>query len=135
MSLQTLTLAPNELMQSRKNEVIGAAVPLLILPTAAVTLRLLSRWMSRAGFWVRGLICVDIEEEMTDRIIISGMILPLYWPACVPPKAQSGPIQKEIRTHRSADPLLGSQHRQPRRSVASRMLRNPCIANTNRSST
>ena len=53
MSSPMLTLSPSELVQSRAGEVIGASVPLLILPTVAVALRLLSRWMSRAGFWVR----------------------------------------------------------------------------------
>lgn len=51
MSLLPVTLPPSELIQSRSAEVIGASVPLLILPTAAVALRLLSRWISRAGFW------------------------------------------------------------------------------------
>ena len=37
---------------SRKSEIIGACVTLLILPTLAVCLRFMSRLVSRAGFWV-----------------------------------------------------------------------------------
>lgn len=58
MSSPLVPLPPSELLQSRAGEVIGASVPLLILPTVAVTLRLLSRWMSRAGFWWDDLIIV-----------------------------------------------------------------------------
>ena len=41
------------LYENRNGEILGASIALFILPTLAVTLRLLSRWMSRAGFWVR----------------------------------------------------------------------------------
>lgn len=39
--------------ESRKPDIVGASVTLLVLPTLAVLLRFLSRWMSRAGLWVR----------------------------------------------------------------------------------
>ncbi|KAL8782392.1 MAG: hypothetical protein Q9213_005433 [Squamulea squamosa] len=38
--------------EDRSSHVVGSAVVLIILPTVAVTLRLLSRWMSGAGLWV-----------------------------------------------------------------------------------
>ncbi|KAI4139555.1 MAG: hypothetical protein L6R39_006225 [Caloplaca ligustica] len=41
-----------DLYANRSAHVIAAAVVLLILPTLAVALRLLSRRMSRAGFWI-----------------------------------------------------------------------------------
>lgn len=43
------------LYENRNGDILGASITLLVLPTVAVTLRLLSRWMSRAGFWVRNL--------------------------------------------------------------------------------
>ncbi|KAL8824702.1 MAG: hypothetical protein Q9170_008072 [Blastenia crenularia] len=52
-----------EMQANRSAHVIGAAVVLLILPTVAVTLRLLSRWMSRAGFWV------------DDYVIVLAMVI------------------------------------------------------------
>lgn len=39
--------------EDRSSHVIGSAVILIILPTVAVILRLLSRYMSKAGFWVK----------------------------------------------------------------------------------
>ncbi|KAL8687902.1 MAG: hypothetical protein Q9224_005021, partial [Gallowayella concinna] len=39
--------------EDRSSHVIGSAIVLIILPTVAVILRLLSRWMSKAGLWVR----------------------------------------------------------------------------------
>ena len=39
------------LYDDRSSEVIGASVVLIVLPSLAVFLRLLSRWMSHAGFW------------------------------------------------------------------------------------
>lgn len=41
------------LFANRDGEILGASLALLILPTVAVALRVLSRWMSGAGFWVR----------------------------------------------------------------------------------
>lgn len=51
-----VVVAPNPktdpaLYENRNGDILGASIILLILPTLAVTLRLLSRWMSRAGFW------------------------------------------------------------------------------------
>ncbi|KAM0794797.1 hypothetical protein BDR22DRAFT_670235 [Usnea florida] len=51
MSLPAHNSTNDYLSQSRGGEIIGASIPLLILPTVAVALRLLSRWVSRAGFW------------------------------------------------------------------------------------
>ena len=39
--------------EDRSSHVIGSAVILIILPTVTVILRLLSRYMSKAGFWVK----------------------------------------------------------------------------------
>ena len=65
MSPPLARLSPSELAQDRRGEVIGASVPLLILPTLAVALRLLSRWMSRAGFWVSCLTYSDKREDLS----------------------------------------------------------------------
>lgn len=40
------------LYANRHGQVIGASVALLVLPTVFVALRVVSRCMSRAGFWV-----------------------------------------------------------------------------------
>ncbi|KAK4694299.1 hypothetical protein P7C71_g3261, partial [Lecanoromycetidae sp. Uapishka_2] len=40
------------LLANRNADILGASLTLLALPTIFVILRLLSRWMSRAGFWV-----------------------------------------------------------------------------------
>ena len=61
------TLSPSELAQDRRGEVIGASVTLLILPTVAVALRLLSRWVSRAGFWVSCLIYSDKRKDLSSH--------------------------------------------------------------------
>ena len=37
---------------NRGRDIIGASITLIVLPTLAVALRLLSRWISRAGLWV-----------------------------------------------------------------------------------
>ena len=39
------------LYDDRSGQVVGASIVLIILPTLVVFLRLLSRWMSGAGFW------------------------------------------------------------------------------------
>lgn len=39
--------------EDRSSHVVGSAVVLIILPTVTVILRLLSRWMSKAGLWVK----------------------------------------------------------------------------------
>ena len=44
------TLNPS-LYDDRSNQVVGASIALIILPTFVVFLRLLSRWISHAGFW------------------------------------------------------------------------------------
>lgn len=41
------------LFDDRSHHVIGASITLIIIPTIFVVLRLLSRWIARAGFWVR----------------------------------------------------------------------------------
>ena len=61
------TLSPSELAQDRRGEVIGASVTLLILPTVAVALRLLSRWVSRAGFWVSCLTFTDKRKDLSSH--------------------------------------------------------------------
>lgn len=66
MSWPLVPLSPSELAQDRSGEVIGASVTLLILPTLAVALRLLSRWMSRAGFWVSCLTHFDKREDLSN---------------------------------------------------------------------
>ena len=66
MSWPQVPLSPSELAQDRRGEVIGASVTLLILPTLAVALRLLSRWMSRARFWVSCLIYSDKREGLSN---------------------------------------------------------------------
>ncbi|KAL8888010.1 MAG: hypothetical protein Q9205_002299 [Flavoplaca limonia] len=38
--------------EDRSSHVVGSAVVLIVLPTVAVILRLLSRWMSKAGLWI-----------------------------------------------------------------------------------
>ncbi|KAI4276161.1 MAG: hypothetical protein L6R38_005729 [Xanthoria sp. 2 TBL-2021] len=38
--------------EDRSSHVVGSAVVLIILPTVTVILRLLSRWMSKAGLWI-----------------------------------------------------------------------------------
>ena len=40
-------------IEDRSSHVVASAVVLIILPTIAVILRLFSRWMSKAGLWVR----------------------------------------------------------------------------------
>ena len=65
MSSHLVPLSPSELAQDRRGEVIGASVALLILPTLAVALRLLSRWMSRASFWVSCLAYSDKGEDLS----------------------------------------------------------------------
>ena len=49
---QGYLLSPADINADRGPNVIAASIVLLILPTVAVGLRLCSRWMSRAGFWV-----------------------------------------------------------------------------------
>lgn len=85
ISMLPAASSPADLSQNRRGEVIGASVPLLILPTLAVALRFLSRWSSRAGFWVRYLICSRIGEGMTHQLV-SGTI----WPSCPPAYVPSG---------------------------------------------
>ncbi|KAL8916431.1 MAG: hypothetical protein Q9208_008517 [Pyrenodesmia sp. 3 TL-2023] len=41
-----------EMYEDRSAHVVGASIVLIILPAIAVVLRLLSRWISRAGLWV-----------------------------------------------------------------------------------
>ena len=72
-------------------------MPLLILPTLAVALRFLSRWTSRAGLWVRCLVCVGTGQGTTDRES-SGMIIPLCWPAYV---TLGAPSERKSRLTRS----------------------------------
>lgn len=68
---------PNpKLDENRNGEILGASIALFILPTLAVTLRLLSRWMSRAGFWVRAQLAATRDERREfDIINNSGMTL------------------------------------------------------------
>ena len=66
MSWPLVPLSPSELAQDRRGEVIGASAALLILPTLAVALRLLSRWISRAGFWVSYLTYSDKREDLSS---------------------------------------------------------------------
>ncbi|KAL9068514.1 MAG: hypothetical protein Q9161_006163 [Pseudevernia consocians] len=50
----TITTNPKTdpaLYENRNGDILGASLTLLLLPTVTVTLRLLSRWISRAGFW------------------------------------------------------------------------------------
>lgn len=42
-----------EMYADRSAHVVGASIVLIILPAIAVLLRLLSRWISRAGLWVQ----------------------------------------------------------------------------------
>ena len=46
------TLADPAMSASRQSSIVGASVTLLVLSTVVVSLRLVSRWISRAGFWV-----------------------------------------------------------------------------------
>ncbi|KAL9032526.1 MAG: hypothetical protein Q9214_007933, partial [Letrouitia sp. 1 TL-2023] len=39
-------------LDSREPQILGASITLLVLPTVAVLLRLLSRWLSGAGYWL-----------------------------------------------------------------------------------
>lgn len=89
MSVLTRDLSPSKVSQNRRGEVIGASVPLLILPTLAVALRLLSRRISKARFWVRCLTCYNIGEAKADREG-SGTITLLYWLAYVSFEAPYG---------------------------------------------
>lgn len=65
-----LQQADPTLSESRVPEVIGSSIVFLILPTVAVILRLLSRWMAGVGLWVRSSIyewtsVVDCENSGT----------------------------------------------------------------------
>ena len=54
MDLSTLSTeaADPALYANRYHELIAGATALLVLPTLAVILRLLSRWISGSGLWV-----------------------------------------------------------------------------------
>lgn len=68
------------LYENRNGEILGASITLLILPTLAVTLRLLSRWMSRAGYWVRAQSAATRDERRDfDIVNDSGMTLRCFW--------------------------------------------------------
>ena len=56
----------------RGSHVVAASIVLLILPTIVVGLRMTSRWMSKAGFWVCPCAMSDVLAQ-TDSIC-SGMI-------------------------------------------------------------
>ena len=47
----TIPISGPTLYDDRSSQVVGASIVLIVLPTIAVLLRLLSRWISRAGFW------------------------------------------------------------------------------------
>lgn len=72
-----VVVAPNPktdpaLYENSNGGILGASITLLILPTLAVTLRLLSRWMSRAGFWVQAPSATTWtkEKRLTLSIIV-----------------------------------------------------------------
>ena len=68
------------LYENRNGEILGASITLLLLPTLAVTLRLLSRWMSRAGYWVRAPSAITWDKTKESDIFNSGMTLLCFWP-------------------------------------------------------
>lgn len=55
------------LYENRNGEILGASLTLLLLPALAATLRLLSRWMSRAGFWVRAPSAVKKDQKEREN--------------------------------------------------------------------
>lgn len=65
MDLSTLPseAADPALYANRYHELIAGATTLLVLPTLAVILRLLSRWISGSGLWVRGC-AIGSEKDM-----------------------------------------------------------------------
>lgn len=89
MSVSNNDLSPSERSQDRTGEVIGASVPLLILPTLAVALRLLSRRISKARFWVSCLTYTRNGEAKAYRED-SGTIILSYWPVYVSSRPHLG---------------------------------------------
>lgn len=56
----------------RGSHVVAASIVLLILPTIVVGLRMTSRWLSKAGFWVCPCKMRDVLVEIDSTC--SGMI-------------------------------------------------------------
>ena len=59
----------------RGQHVVAASIVLLVLPTVAVCLRLCSRWMARAGFWVHCETPLKNPTSVADGLQ-SGTIMP-----------------------------------------------------------
>lgn len=55
------------LLNNRSGQVVGASVALIVLPTVTVALRLLSRWISRAGYWVSNSLRMKVVKKVNDE--------------------------------------------------------------------
>lgn len=70
-----------DLNANQQGRLVSSMIALIILPTAFVILRLVSRRVSRAGYWVRSVVAnYPIEYTLTSN---SGMIFGSHWPALV----------------------------------------------------
>ena len=107
-------VAPNPktdpaLYENRNGYILGASITLLLLPTLAVTLRLLSRRMYRAGFWVSAPSATTWNETReTDIFNNSGMTLPCFWQWYELPLKND--MEVVVKTDDSAAIRLGSLH-------------------------
>ena len=68
-----------DLKANRGPRVIGSTITFIVLPTIFVVLRLISRKVARAGYWVRRIILVLRRECVADRSSGTMLWLLLHW--------------------------------------------------------